>query len=155
METTYGDRLHRSLDSSVAEFYEALNASFRRGGDVIIPTFALERAQELLFYLRQGVEQNKLPPSLQVFLDSPMAISATEIFAGIPKAMGRRRRSSSPKKIDPFGLPGLHFCRETAESIALNTIRGGAVIMAGAGMCSGGRVRHHLRHNLGRADSPA
>ncbi len=152
METTYGDRLHRSLDSSIDEFYEALNASFRRGGNVIIPTFALERAQELLFYLREGIEQNKLPASLPVFLDLPMAISATEIFRKHPECYGPETAQLFARKIDPFGPPGLHFCRETAESIALNTIRGGAVIMAGAGMCSGGRVRHHLRHNLGRAD---
>jgi metallo-beta-lactamase family protein len=153
METTYGDRMHRSLGSSVAEFYEALNASFQRGGNVIIPSFALERAQELLFTLREGMEQNKLPPSLQVFLDSPMAISATEIFRKHPDCYGPETAKLFARNVDPFGLPGLHFCRETAQSIALNSIRGGAVIMAGAGMCSGGRVRHHLRHHLGRVDS--
>ncbi len=153
METTYGDRLHRSLESSIEEFYEALNESFRRGGNVVIPTFALERAQELLFYLRAGVEQNKLPPATPIFLDSPMAISATEIFRKHPECYGSDTAKLLAEKIDPFGPPGLRFCRETAESIALNTIRGGAVIMAGSGMCTGGRVRHHLRHNLGRSNS--
>lgn len=152
METTYGDRLHRPLDSSIEEFYEALNESFRRGGNVVIPTFALERAQELLFYLREGVEQNKLPPATPIFLDSPMAISATEIFRKHPECYGADTAKLLAAKIDPFGPPGLRFCRETAESIALNTIRGGAVIMAGSGMCTGGRVRHHLRHNLARSD---
>ncbi len=152
METTYGDRLHRSLDASIAEFYEALNTSFQRGGNVIIPTFALERAQELLFYLREGVAQNKLPPSVQVFLDSPMAISATEIFRKHPESCGPEVARLLEGGVNPFQPPGLHFCRESAESIALNTVRGGAVIMAGSGMCTGGRVRHHLRHNLGRAD---
>jgi metallo-beta-lactamase family protein len=153
METTYGDRLHRSLDASIMEFYEALNTSFRRGGNVVIPTFALERAQELLFYLREGVEQNKLPPSMQVFLDSPMAISATEIFRKHPESCGPEVARLLGGGVNPFEPPGLHFCRESAESIALNSVRGGAVIMAGSGMCTGGRVRHHLRHNLGRADS--
>jgi metallo-beta-lactamase family protein len=138
METTYGDRQHRSLSSSIDEFYEALNASFRRGGNVVIPTFALERAQELLFYMRQGVEQNKLPPSMPVFLDSPMAISATEIFRKHPECCGSDTARLLAEKIDPFRPPGLRFCRETAESIALNAIRGGAVIMAGSGMCTGG-----------------
>ena len=153
METTYGDGLHRPLPDSVEEFYEALNDSFHRGGNVIIPTFALERAQEILFYLREGVERNKLAPSMQVFLDSPMAISATEIFQHHPESYDPSTAALFRQGKDPFQLPGLHFTRETAESIALNRIRGGAVIMAGSGMCTGGRVRHHLRHNLGRGNS--
>ncbi|MDE2260610.1 MAG: MBL fold metallo-hydrolase, partial [Betaproteobacteria bacterium] len=84
MEATYGDRLHRSSADSVKELYDAINATFQRGGNVIIPTFALERTQELLFILREGREQGLLPHSLPVFLDSPMAISATEIFERHP-----------------------------------------------------------------------
>jgi metallo-beta-lactamase family protein len=80
METTYGDRLHKPLDPSVQELYKVINDTFRRGGNVIIPTFALERAQELLYFLREGAEKKIIPESTQVFLDSPMAISATEIF---------------------------------------------------------------------------
>ena len=151
MESTYGDRDHRPLEPTLDEFYAALNESFQRGGNVVIPTFALERAQELLFYMREGIERQKLPPSLPVFLDSPMAISATEIFRKHPECYDGETSALLAKNIDPFGLPRLHFCRDASESMALNTIRGGAVIMAGAGMCNGGRVRHHLRHNLGRA----
>jgi metallo-beta-lactamase family protein len=150
MESTYGDRDHRPLEPTLEEFYAALNESFQRGGNVVIPTFALERAQELLFYMREGIERNRLPPSLPVFLDSPMAISATEIFRAHPECYDGETSALLARGRDPFGLPRLHFCREAAESIALNTVRGGAVIMAGAGMCNGGRVRHHLRHNLGR-----
>ena len=84
METTYGDRSHKALEPSVAELYAAIKDTFSRGGNVIIPTFALERAQELLFCLRQGVEAGALPAAMQVFLDSPMAISATEIFRRHP-----------------------------------------------------------------------
>ena len=153
METTYGDRDHRPLDASIEDFYEALNESFRRGGNVVIPTFALERAQELLFHLREGVEQNKLPPALSVFLDSPMAISATEIFRHHPECYDEETAALFARHVDPFALPGLRFTRDTAESMALNNVRGGAVIMAGSGMCTGGRVRHHLFHNLGRKDS--
>ncbi|MDI9848643.1 MBL fold metallo-hydrolase [Rhodoblastus sp. 17X3] len=153
METTYGDRLHRSLPATLEEFYLALNEAFQRGGNVIIPTFALERTQDVLFFLREGVEKNKLAPSIQVFLDSPMAISATEIFRKHPDCYGPETARLFAERIDPFGPPGLHFCRETADSIALNSISGGAVILAGSGMCTGGRVRHHLRRNLGRPDS--
>ena len=153
METTYGDRLHKALTPSVEEFYEAVNDTFQRGGNVIVPTFALERAQELLFYLREGVEQKRLPASIQVFLDSPMAISATEIFERHPECYEADVAELFREGRDPFHLPGLHFTRETSESIALNRIGGGAVILAGSGMCTGGRVRHHLKHNLWRTES--
>ncbi len=91
-------------------------------------------------------------PSMQIFLDSPMAISATEIFARYrddlqPKAAGLFREGH-----DPLALPGLHFSRRRVESIALNTVRGGATIMAGSGMATGGRVRHHLKHNISRQE---
>ena len=153
MESTYGDWLHRPVAESVEEFYEALNESFHRGGNVIIPTFALERAQELLYWLREGIEHNKLPASLQVFLDSPMAISATEIFRRHAECCSPEAAASLRAGKDPFQLPGLHFTRDASESTALTKIRGGAVILAGSGMCTGGRVRHHLRHNIGRADA--
>ncbi|MGD8930719.1 MAG: MBL fold metallo-hydrolase, partial [Lysobacterales bacterium] len=153
METTYGDRLHEKLDPSVRQLYEALNAAFGRGGNVIVPTFALERAQELLWYLREGVANGILPPTMQVFLDSPMAISATRIFEKHPECYDEDTAELFREGRDPFDLPGLHFVRETADSIALNRISSGAVILAGSGMCTGGRVRHHLRHNLWREES--
>ena len=153
METTYGDRLHKQLQPSIEELYEAIEDTFRRGGNVVIPTFALERAQEILYFLQEGVSSGRLPGSTQVFLDSPMAISATEIFLHHPECYDAETVALFNKQRDPFALPGLHFTRETAESMALNNIRGGAVIMAGSGMCTGGRVRHHLKHNLWRDDS--
>jgi metallo-beta-lactamase family protein len=150
MESTYGDRLHRPIGPSIDELYQAITEAFQRGGNVVIPSFALERAQELLFVLRTGVETGRLPKTMQVFLDSPMAISATEIFARYPECYQAETRELFREGRDPFALPGLHLTRETSESVALNRITGGAIIIAGSGMCSGGRVRHHLRHNLGR-----
>lgn len=152
METTYGDRLHKQLQPSIEELYEAIDDTFRRGGNVIIPTFALERAQELLYYLREGVSSGRLARSTQVFLDSPMAISATEIFRRHSECYDADARALFDGGRDPFDLPGLHFTRQTSESMALNQIDGGAVIMAGSGMCTGGRVRHHLKQNLWRED---
>ena len=152
METTYGDRQHKQLEPSVEELYAAINDTLDRGGNIVIPTFALERAQELLFYLQAGKTEGALPDFLQVFLDSPMAISATEIFERHPECYEAEVAELFREGRDPFHLPGLHFTRETAESIALNRV-GGAVIMAGSGMCTGGRVRHHLKHNLWRKDS--
>ncbi|HLO27013.1 MAG TPA: MBL fold metallo-hydrolase [Geobacteraceae bacterium] len=153
METTYGDRMHKPMDQSVEELSTAIADTFIRGGNVIIPTFALERAQEILFFLREGVEKNRLPRSMQVFLDSPMAISATTIFERHPECYDEETAKLFHEGIDPLSLPGLHFTRETQDSIAINRIGGGVVIMAGSGMCTGGRVRHHLKHNLWRADS--
>lgn len=153
MESTYGDRLHRPYAESVEELYAAITATFGRGGNVIIPTFALERAQEILFVLRRGIEESRLPPSMAVFLDSPMAIAATEIFRRHPDCYSANLARLFAEGGDPFGFPNLHFTREPAESIAINRISGGAVIMAGSGMCTGGRIRHHLRHNLWRPEA--
>jgi metallo-beta-lactamase family protein len=102
--------------------------------------------------LNQGIEKSRLMPSMQVFLDSPMAISASEIFARhleyLRPEAGRLFRGGH----DPLALPGLHLTRERMESVALNNVHGGAIIMAGAGMATGGRVRHHLKHNISREE---
>lgn len=153
METTYADRSHRQFGVSVGELYDAINAALARGGNVLIPTFALERAQELLFFLRQGIEEKRLPASLPVYLDSPMAISASEIFerhceSFLPEVQDLFRSGK-----DPFRVPGLRLTRERADSMSINRVSGGAVIMAGSGMCTGGRIRHHLRHNLWRSET--
>lgn len=152
METTYGDRLHKPFEPSVQELYRVIQDTFRRGGNVVIPTFALERAQEILYFLRIGLEQGLLPTTMQIFLDSPMAISATEIFEQHPECYQAETAELFREGRDPFHLPGLHFTRETTESIEINHVQGGAVIMAGAGMCTGGRIRHHLQYNLGREE---
>ena len=153
METTYGDRNHKPFAPSVEEFYAAIEETFARGGNVVIPTFALERAQELLYALHDAMDRGRLPKAIQVFLDSPMAITATEIF--------RRHRDDLSDEVadlfdegrDPLAVPGLHLTRETSDSMAINKISGGAIIMAGSGMATGGRIRHHLKHNLWRPDA--
>ncbi len=150
IETTYGDRRHKQLEPSVRELYDVINRTIRRGGNVIIPTFALERAQEILYFLREGMENGGIEYFANVFLDSPMAISATQIFRRHPECYNPETRELFDAGTDPFDLPGLHFTRETAESMAINQIDGGAIIMAGSGMCTGGRIRHHLKHNLWR-----
>lgn len=150
MESTYGDRLHKTLQPSIDELYAVINETIGQGGNVIIPTFALERAQEILYYLREGAENRRIKHFINVFLDSPMAISATQIFERHPECFDSETLKVSQDGGDPFDLAGLHFSRETAESMAINQIVGGAVIMAGSGMCTGGRVRHHLKHNLWR-----
>jgi metallo-beta-lactamase family protein len=151
IETTYGDRLHKPMDASIHELYGAISDTLGRGGNVIIPTFALERAQDLLFMLSQGIEKDQLTPSMQVFLDSPMAITATEIFARHLEYLQPEAVRLFRKDRDPLALPGLHFTPDRVESVALNNVRG-AIIMAGSGMATGGRVQHHLKHNISREE---
>jgi metallo-beta-lactamase family protein len=107
----------------------------------VIPPFALERAQELLFFLRVGMESGRLPRTTQVVLDSPMAISATEVFKRHPDCYDADARELFREGRDPFAVPGLHFVRETGQSMALNRISGGAIIMAGSGMSKARNVR--------------
>ena len=152
METTYGDRLHKQLQPSIEELYDAINTTIKRNGNVLIPSFALERSQEILYYLREGVEQNLLPQDLEVFLDSPMAISATQIFKRHPECFDEETWDVINSGRDPFAFPGLRFSRETAESMTLKQMRG-VVIIAGSGMCTAGRIRHHMRHNLWRKEA--
>lgn len=129
METTYGDRLHKQLQPSIEELYDAINDTVGRGGNVIIRSFALERAQEILYYLREGVENKFLKHYANVFLDSPMAISATQVFERHPECFNDKALVVSHSGNDPFDLPGLRVTRETAESMSINK-------------------SHHLKHNL-------
>ena len=152
MESTYGDRLHKPLIPSIEELYQAINTTISRNGNVLIPSFALERTQELLYYLREGIEQGRLPRHLQVYLDSPMAISATQIFRRHRECFDEETWAVISAGRDPFELPNLEIIRDVAESMALKHVHG-AVIIAGSGMCTGGRIRHHLRHNLWRPEA--
>jgi len=152
METTYGDRLHKQLQPSIEELYTAIIETGKRGGNVMIPSFALERTQEILYYLREGIEQGVVPAHTQVFLDSPMAISATKIFHHHPECFDTQTWAVYQSGQDPFALPGLHFTRDTAASIGLKQVKG-AVIIAGSGMATGGRIRHHFKHNLWRREA--
>ncbi len=153
IESTYGDRPHRTIEQSVAELLDVVGATFARGGNVVIPTFALERAQEILYVLHRGVADNRLPPNIKVFLDSPMAISAVDIFERHPRDLQQPLAAMIARGEDPFAVPALRRTRDRADSVAINDVKGGAIIMAGSGMCTGGRIRHHLRHNLPRPEA--
>lgn len=148
MESTYGDRDHKPLGPSVEELKHVLQKTLARGGNVVIPTFALERAQDLLYYMREMVDAGDVPNHMPVYLDSPMAISATGVFRRHPESFRSEIREMLDHGRDPFLLPGLRFTRDTAESRAINDVHGGAVIMAGSGMATGGRILHHLQRNL-------
>ncbi|MDE2577829.1 MAG: MBL fold metallo-hydrolase [Hyphomicrobiales bacterium] len=152
MESTYGDRDHKPMEQSLKEFYEALGAIRARGGNAVIPAFALDRTQELLFFIKKGVLENKLPPDLQVFVDSPMAISATDITRRSPDFLAPSIAAALREGDDPFAPPRLRFTKLAADSMEINNIRSGAVIIAGSGMATGGRVLHHLLRNLDRPE---
>ncbi len=150
IETTYGDRNHKSFEESKEELLEAIEYAIGRGGNVIIPSYALERAQEILYVLREFYEEGRLP-KCEIFLDSPLAISITRLFASHPEFYDRETYKVFLEK-NPFELPNLHYTKEVEESKAINSISSGAVIIAGSGMLNGGRVLHHLKYNLWREE---
>jgi metallo-beta-lactamase family protein len=152
MESTYGDRLHGSEDTIEGELRDVLNAAVRAGGNVVIPSFAIERSQELLYYLNR-LQRARQVPRVPVFLDSPMATRVTEVFSHHPDFLDTEMRSLLARDASPFELPSLVMARTADESKAINAIRGTAVIIAGSGMCTGGRIKHHLVRNLPRRES--
>lgn len=150
LESTYGDRDHKSSDLSIQELAEAIEYSHSHGEKVIIPAFAIERTQELLYILRGLYHQGKIPADMPVYVDSPLAIKATQIFRENYQYFCKAVTEIVLKGEDPFGLPNLKFTPSVQESQALNELEGPAIIISASGMCNAGRVRHHLRHNLWR-----
>lgn len=152
MESTYGDRCHKPFDDSVVELFGAINDTFDRGGNLFIPSFAIERAQEIILILKDGIEQGILPKDTKIILDSPMAISATEVFRRHPECFDDEVKKLFGKKMDPFNMPNLSFSHSRDDSKAINDIKSGTVVIAGSGMCNGGRILHHLKNNIGRKE---
>ncbi len=153
VESTYGDRDHRSQADSIAELEEVVRNTFERGGNVVIPTFALERAQELLFLFHDAWTEGRIPKRTKIFLDSPMATNATGIYRRHLNLLNDDARAKFGDGCDPFSFSALEYTRTTHESARINAIDSGAVILAGSGMVTGGRIFDHLRHNLGRPQS--
>ncbi|WP_028950371.1 MBL fold metallo-hydrolase RNA specificity domain-containing protein [Sulfurihydrogenibium subterraneum] len=152
IESTYGNRNHKPLDQTIEEFKTAIIESFKDGGNVVIPTFALERAQEILFILRKMYDNAELP-QCKIFLDSPLAISATKLFLQFPNQLNGEVLEYLKRGQNPFVFPWVNFTESVEASRKINDIESGAIIMAGSGMCNGGRIKHHLKHNLWRENS--
>ena len=152
MESTYGTSLHEDPDKIEESLCRIINSTIAAGGNIVIPTFAVERAQELLFYLARLVRQNRIP-YLMVFLDSPMAVDVTEVFQQHPECLDEETLELTQRGEPPFRFPGLRFCRSVEESKAINSIKGSCIIMAGSGMCTGGRIKHHLIQNVSHPES--
>jgi metallo-beta-lactamase family protein len=150
MESTYGNRQHKSLEESKAELLAAIREGIKAGEKIIIPAFAVERTQEILYILHEFRKNGQIP-SLPVYVDSPLAIAATEVFKRLPEYFDQEMTSLISNGERPLELPELKFTRTAEESMAINRQAGPAVIIAGSGMCNAGRIKHHLKHNLWRA----
>lgn len=150
MESTYGNRDHKNESESLEELAEAIQYSFSRGEKVIIPAFAVERSQEVIYTLFKLDRMGKLPKSMPVFLDSPLAIRATEIFRKHVEYLDGETKQYLDQGLNPLDLPNLRFTLKTDESREINTYKGSAIVISASGMCNAGRIKHHLRHNLWR-----
>jgi metallo-beta-lactamase family protein len=149
VESTYGNRFHKNLDESIDEFAEAIKKTFKRGGNVLIPSFAVGRTQDILFILEKLVKEKRLP-HLNIYIDSPLADKATKVYIAHTELFDKEASHS-------FWFKGgegmtLHYTTALEESQKINKVKSGAIIIAGSGMCEGGRIRHHFKHNIWRPE---
>jgi metallo-beta-lactamase family protein len=152
MESTYGDRDHPDSGDIQSQLERAINDTAARGGNVVIPTFAIERAQEVIYYIGRLAHARRIP-QLDVFLDSPMAIDVMEVFRHYRECFDKETWEQIVAKEPPLQFPGLKMARSTKESKAINEHAKPCVIMSTSGMCTAGRIKHHLRKNIGRQAS--
>jgi metallo-beta-lactamase family protein len=149
IESTYGNREHKSIEESTDELVDVIKETFRRGGNVIIPSFALGRTQDLLFVLNKVVKEGRLF-RINVYIDSPLAEGITKVYEAHEDYFDEEaRRLFTTQSRDALRI---HFTETVEESMALNRVRKEAIIIASSGMCEGGRIRHHLKHNLWRRE---
>lgn len=156
MESTYGDRYHGETPNYAYEIAKVIEATFQKGGNVVIPAFAVGRTQELLYFIRQIKEQGmvKTCPDFEVYVDSPLAVEATNIFGkNVEGCFDEEARDLVRRGINPIGFPGLKLAVTSDDSKAINLDVRPKVIISASGMCEAGRIRHHLKHNLWRAES--
>jgi len=152
VESTYGDRLHRSLPETLKELTFAIRDTLeRKRGNIIVPAFALGRTQDLLFLLADLYRKGELP-DMDIYVDSPMATAATEITLRHANLFDEEAASVMQWLRQAQGKPRVSFVQDVEDSMALNDIRSGAIIISASGMCEAGRIKHHLRHNLGRPE---
>lgn len=152
MESTYGNRIHKDPEDVADWLCQIINETAKAGGNVVIPTFAVERAQELLFHLSRLVREERIP-QIFIFLDSPMALDINEVFKRHPECMDEETKRLYENGQEPFRFPGLRLIRNREESKAINSFKGTCIILAGSGMCTGGRIKHHLVQNISRPES--
>lgn len=147
LESTYGDRDHRGRAASIMELVELLERSRAEDGKVLIPAFAVGRTQDLVYHFGQQLRAGR-PDRLSVHIDSPMAIEVSELYKRYPHLFDAETCKLRAEGHDPLDFPGLQYSQTPQQSQKLNNAQGGTVIIAGSGMCTGGRIVHHLRHSL-------
>ncbi|MCK4863058.1 MAG: MBL fold metallo-hydrolase [Dehalococcoidales bacterium] len=152
MESTYGDREHEGSNEIGDDLAEIVNTAFRVGGKIIVPSFALQRAQEIMYYLNILILEKRIP-DLKVYLDSPMAIRITGVFKRYHELFDREMKELLSQRQSPFDFSGLKMVVTARESKALNSIKETVMIIAGSGMCTGGRIKHHLVNNISRPEN--
>jgi metallo-beta-lactamase family protein len=146
-ESTYGNRLHEDISRVEEELAETVMDTYSRGGKLIIPAFAVERTQEVIYTLHRLRIAGRIPP-LPVYVDSPLAIDATEIFRLHPECFDEETNEFLLREQDPFGFRGLYYTRNVEDSKKLNEMDGPMVIISASGMCEAGRILHHLKNNI-------
>lgn len=152
MESTYGDRDHEPHGATEDQLEQIINQTISAGGNLVIPVFAVERAQEMMYYIGRLVRQDRIP-NVPVFLDSPMAYDVTNLFRRFQSWLDDETRAAIESDQPPLQFPGLSMTRTTQESKAINHLNQPCIVMAPAGMCNAGRIKHHLRNNIRRAES--
>ncbi|MEK6265523.1 MAG: MBL fold metallo-hydrolase [Clostridium sp.] len=152
IETTYGNRVHPEIRENLKELLKIIKETFARGGNVIIPSFAVGRTQEILYELNKYVENEDLK-DIKVYIDSPLAIRATKIFESHNEDYDKEAKELVMKGDYPFRFDGLNFSVSSNDSMELNKIESNAIIISASGMCDAGRIKHHLKHNLWRPES--
>jgi metallo-beta-lactamase family protein len=147
LESTYGGRLHKSTGSVVGKLADVVNRTARRGGRIIVPSFAVGRAQQLVLLLHQLANEKRIP-NIPIFVDSPLAVNVTAVHRDHPECFDEQTREYLMQGQDPFGFQRLQYIREAADSKKLNSLNGPFVVISASGMCESGRILHHLRNSI-------
>lgn len=152
LESTYGDRLHKTRDETVEELLKIVQEAIAHRAKVVIPAFAVERTQDIIYTLGQFIRKGSIP-SVPVYIDSPLAISATQIFKRNSDCFDRETQGLLSGGENPLEIPGIIYTRTTEESKMINEDPGPGIIVSASGMCDSGRIQHHLKHHLWREES--
>ena len=152
IESTYGDRVHKDTGDIEKSIGEVINSTIKAGGNIIVPSFALERSQEVLYYINELTLKNAVP-RLKIFLDSPMASRITRVFQNHPEFFDEQMSKFVSRHESLFDMPGLKMAGTAVESKAINEIKETIMVIAGSGMCTGGRIKYHLINNISRSNN--
>ncbi len=153
LESTYGDRFHKGTATRVEQLKKIIDDTMRKGGNLIIPSFAVERTQDLLYDMSVLQAEGQLDPSIDIYIDSPLAIAATEIFQRNMEYYDQETMKMIGSGHHPLKLPNLKYSRTREDSVELNNRVGGTIIISASGMCDAGRIKYHLKYNLWRPES--